>query len=366
MGKKGGYLDGLWDAVSELTGVRTSSPHDMRPIYREAVQAGVLEPGKTGSFALHPSRSAGEMLSRNLSGPQTIEASIRRHYKGDPSGLGSLVQARLPEGASEEQAVAEALRMHGEAMQDPRTYVHQTTPRQILTNEVYGDRFPEVLRAALLSADRPKLLRDYPITQSLSRDLIARNLNEPIVVFRTPGLGFRTTDGSNRTALGFMHPDGYMAWPRAFDGTMVGPHETRHAVYHRGGIDPATSSAKLLDSSPRLTASREQYMSRWPETQAELATLKGQHFQKTGQVIKNKADAEGFFDLLLKDAPKVTDPEPTIQFGPKPMLGKPIPGYNIQMQFWNNMLKKASPQDIDKLIELAPKLTDTTQPRTVA
>jgi hypothetical protein len=364
VGQKG-YYDNLWRAVSELVGNPTPSPQDMRPVYREAVAAGVMEPGKPGSFALPPGKTGEQLLGRKIVGPQALEERIRAHST-HPSGLAFMVQSRLPEGASEDELVAEALRLHNESMQDPNTYLFETTPRTILERKVYGDITPEVLRASLLSADRPKLLKSSPILQALDRDRITRNLNEPMVIFRTPGLGYATTgpDGSRRASLGFAASDkNYMTWPRQWDQSIVPRHENAHRVYHTGLATAGRGSDKLLDSSPQLSGIREQYFSTWPEAQAEAAVLKQNHFMRTGKVLSNKADAEDFMQLLLGDAPKYTDPNPDAKFGPA--KDKPIQDYNMEQRFWSDMMKKASQQDRDKMIELLPKVMDTTKPRTV-
>lgn len=363
---KGGYWGDMWEAASKLTGSQSASPHDMRVIYEEAAKAGALEPGQTKSFAVPPQYKAGQLLGRPLAGPQSVEYVVRNHANS-PSGLGYMVQSRMPAGATTDEMVAEALRMHDASVQDMNTYAYLTTPQALIAARAYGDKFGEALQASLLSADRPKLLQNHPITQSLSRDRITRNLDEPLAVFRTPGLGFTNAgpDGNKRVTLGFMHPGGnYMAVPRAMGGSMVGPHETAHALYHRGGI--VNKDQKLLDSSPQLTGPREEYMSRWPETQAEAAVLKRMHFLKTGKIIKNQADAQDFMNLLLSEPPKINDPLPNAAFGSDAVKGKPIKDYNMQMRVWSDMMKKASPKDRDKFIELLPKVIRNDKPSTVA
>lgn len=364
MGK--GYWGDLWDAVGQLTGARAAHPDDLRPIYEEAAKAGVLEPGRTRSFALPPNRQAGEMLGRKLAGPEYIEASVRRHATS-PTGIGFQIQKRLPEGASTEDMVAEAMRLQGESLQDPNTYVSMITPEAMLAHRAYGDKFGEVLRASLLSADRPKLLKGQPITAALSRERITHNLKEPIAVFRTPGLGFQSQapDGSKQTGLGFMHPGlEVMAWPRAMDQSVVPSHELSHAIYHRSGAGGG-GKQPLFTSSPQLSGSREQYMSTWPEAQAEAGVLKRMHYMNTGKVIANQADAQDFMNLLLSDAPKVTDPAPNAKFGAPAVIGKPIQDYNSEMRIWSDMMKKASQEDRDKFIELLPKVIRNDKPSTV-
>lgn len=363
-GKKGGFYDNLWRHVSQAVGAPVSEPGDMRHIHKQAVDAGVLMPGTTARYALPEGTTFESVMERKIASPAMIEKTIRDQFR-DPkqdSGLVGLMRGRLPEGATEDEIVAAALKANEQAMQDPRTYVSVTTPREALAGTVYGPAFGEILRASLLSADRPKLL-EGPVLQGLSRDRINRNLDRPAVIFRTPGLGYehKTPDGEDRRALGFASGRGtYVVWPRHWEKSGVPPHELRHLTYHSGA---GYLDHPLFTESPGLQTKRQQYMSGWGEAQAELGTLKGMYYQLTGKAPSNKADAEEFMHSLLAPPPKISDPNPEAKFGPR--AGSPIPDFNMNMNFWHNMMEKASPKDRDKARELIPKVLDTTKPRTV-
>jgi hypothetical protein len=346
------YYKALFDAIG------IQDPDDLTPVFDSARRAGVREPGRPNnaeSFALAPPHDkATKIVGLQVAGPTTLAERVAKHMSGEMPGrtLGAIID-RMPPGTTTDEAIKKAQELHDQSFADPKTYVEMTTPAEYFTSQVYGDKFPEVLRAALLSGNHPGVLRGSPVVDTFAADRVYRNANEPTMLIRTPGLFFTKPDGSPVGGMAGTRKN-FAIWPRFFDSGGVAPHEMGHRLWHAG--IPAVKGEGLL-TSPALTGRLEKYYSTWPETQTELGRLKQGHYMTTGKVISNKADAEDFMQLLLAPPPPASSAPPRAMFGPR--KGQELPDFNEHMRFWHNMMEKATPQDRERVRTLLPKVLST-------
>lgn len=344
MAEPGGYWGAVLAAGKKLGGQRAYRERSLLPVYDQALKAGVEDPSMGGSYQIPPDmmpelRAIG--VRDGITVPMDHNPWLQRR-----------MEFRFPNAATRQQQYDEMVSL---ANVDPHTYISVTTPRRHL-ERVYGDATDEVINNMLLSQRRGgRALAGHPILQALLPDATARALDEPVSVLRGPGVAFQSQDSPRGSALGFYNQrHHFVQWPRALDQSSTPRHELSHSYMH--------GQAKPDDLPLLSTQSRN-----WKEAQVYAALAKQNHFLKTGDIISNQQDGKRFLENLLDEpAPPKGTPDPARQFGPGNRIGQPIHGYQDVNDAWRRALRNATDEDKARLIELLPKVADTSKPMPVS
>lgn len=311
--------------------------------YQAAVQGGVKEPGRTASYAL----------------PQGFQPPTFRNLTADEAEKSG---ALLGKGILGDQLRG----IYKSSFQDPNSYITKITPEAYFES-VYGPAWKsEVKPAALLSQSRP----DGPLASLQGMKYINPSstqdaLTESAYIVRTPGLGFQR-QGVPFQSTGFLVPrgpwEGTIFAPRAMhDMFGTGHHEMGH-LFHKGiptkgGAVPSGPGGQPFFDGQDLEKS---YNNRFVEVLANTGMMKRGHFQHSGTVIRNTADAREFLDGLLSSKVRPADPDPIAQFGPR--KGNPVEGDNYVRWGLRNMLLKAGPAEHSKFVAILPKVFSAAAP----
>ena len=273
-----------------------------------------------------------------------------------------------------------------------------TVPRgQYHEQEVYGREMLDRIKDSLLS---PNNRAGHPILNHAGKSGPADNVervagfSEPLSVFYGDGINGAYADMSRYVAMNhrdvkekwggvpsgaFRHEMGHVMnlqnpdnwetrWVRALSrNPSIGP--SPYAEFFRNVDDDSLWSQDNLRKS-RETADRIgthiNYTNRTGELLAEYSRLKGMNYGMTGQVpFTPKQHMEMIQKALVEPIapPNLRQGEaPFGNFGPNPMFrhgpqqGRPAHGWNHLHYYLQEVLKDATPEELEKLYELGPHI----------
>ena len=342
------YLEELFRAASNASGKPITRFHDSR-VY--------LQPGGKSGPITNPGPIMAERI-RTLDEPATL--AWLAQAKKNPDLVRTPNYILRSRGIHPDDNMAGFHAAFQQTMEDPQSYAMQFTPYQYLHAKVYGDQTGDVINRALASARRPsKSLEGNAVMYAVAPQSMQRNMHEPTVLIRTPGMALASGGGGGKITVGPANGR-TIFMPRFYGPSHVLGHEVRHAI-QVGDYAPSGGPMPRLFDVPGLPSP---YKNTFPEAAADAGVLRGYDFMMTGQPMSNQAQAKAFIQRLLDEPPDLTAADPRAKFGPN--KDNPVHGYQYLRSIWGDTLRKVNdfdnaapkgtPRQLDRFRDLLPKV----------